>query len=223
MFSDHVLGVIHVVNHPLLPPPSVFQELYLVPHHFSVLVIIIMFLLQLPPAYQHCFKTSALQRSELTKDVDLRYIRGKGLTGSSLVTVFAPTNRAFRALPQRLQLFLFSPFGEKVLKKLLQYHVAPDVVVHSSRHLFLFIPLLTDEESTNTDYVHHTHAHETPESSVVHSEGKPDNTYIDPGALFEVEEQTWPVLSWIMRLVDFLLTKRLFILHLYTIDFCPLG
>lgn len=111
-----------------------FQELYLVPRHFSTLVIInILFPYTLT---DRRFQTSALQRSELTKDVDLRYIRGKGLTGASLVTVFAPTNRAFRALPLRLQLFLFSPFGERVLKKLLQYHIAPDIVVHSSWHTF---------------------------------------------------------------------------------------
>ncbi|KAF8964070.1 FAS1 domain-containing protein [Flammula alnicola] len=106
-------GIIHVVSHALLPPPSVFQELYLAPRFFSIL-------------------TSALQRSDLTGDVDLRFIHGKGLKGTSLVTVFAPTNRAFVALPKKLQLFLFSPFGERVLKKLLQYHIVPAAVVHSN-------------------------------------------------------------------------------------------
>ncbi|KAF8197430.1 FAS1 domain-containing protein [Pholiota molesta] len=106
-------GIIHVVDHPLLPPPSVFQELYLIPRHFSIL-------------------TSALQRSKLTDNLDLRYIHGKGLEGTSLVTIFAPTNRAFESLPAKLQLFLFSPFGERVLQKLLQYHIVPGAAVHSN-------------------------------------------------------------------------------------------
>ncbi|KAF8810710.1 FAS1 domain-containing protein [Phlegmacium glaucopus] len=105
-------GIIHVVDYPLLPPPSIFQGLYMAPHFFSTL-------------------TSALQRSGLTEALDLRYIHHKGFEGSRLVTAFAPTNHAFEALPKKLQLFLFSPFGEKALKKILSYHVVPNVVVHS--------------------------------------------------------------------------------------------
>jgi len=35
---QHFLGIIHEVDHPLLPPLSVFQELYMTPHFFSILV-----------------------------------------------------------------------------------------------------------------------------------------------------------------------------------------
>jgi hypothetical protein len=31
-------GVIHVINHPLLPPPSIFQELFLAPRMFGAIV-----------------------------------------------------------------------------------------------------------------------------------------------------------------------------------------
>jgi len=88
--------------------------------------------------------TSTLQRSNLTELVDLRYVHKKGIEGSSLVTVFAPTNRAFEKLPRRLKLFLFSPFGERVLQKLLRYHIVPEVAFFS-------------------DYIHHKKVEEQPD------------------------------------------------------------
>jgi hypothetical protein len=42
----HFLGIIHEVDHPLLPPLSVFQELYMTPHFFSILVNILLHLLK---------------------------------------------------------------------------------------------------------------------------------------------------------------------------------
>lgn len=35
-------GVIHVISHPLLPPPSIFQELFMAPQVFSTLVCIML-------------------------------------------------------------------------------------------------------------------------------------------------------------------------------------
>lgn len=110
-------GVIHAINHPLLPPPSIFQELFMAPQVFSTL-------------------TSAIQRMGLTDNIDLHYVRGLDghqghFEGASTVTVFAPTNRAFEVLPEKLRLFLFSPFGAPALKKLLQFHIVPDLVLHS--------------------------------------------------------------------------------------------
>jgi len=75
--------------------------------------------------------TSTLQRSNLTKLLDLRYVHEKGFKGSKLVTVFAPTNHAFEKLPRKLRLFLFSPFGERILQKLLRYHIVPDLAFFS--------------------------------------------------------------------------------------------
>jgi uncharacterized surface protein with fasciclin (FAS1) repeats len=73
----------------------------------------------------------------LTDALDLRVKINKNkdpvweLVGSKAVTVFAPTNRAFKKLPIKLRLFLFSPFGGRVLKKILQYHVVPNYIVHT--------------------------------------------------------------------------------------------
>ncbi|KAG6910898.1 hypothetical protein DXG01_006581 [Tephrocybe rancida] len=110
-------GVIHVIDHPLLPPPPTFQELFLVPSIFATF-------------------TSAVQRTGLTELLDLEYIHAKEgkpgeYKGAKAVTVFAPTNRAFKKLPAKLRLFLFSPFGTRVLRKLLQYHIVPDLVFHT--------------------------------------------------------------------------------------------
>lgn len=79
-------------------------------------------------------QTSALQRVGLTDELEWSDIHGP-LSGSPAVTVFAPTNRAFARLPRRLRRFLFSPFGEKALKKLLQFHIVPEFVLHSSEFL----------------------------------------------------------------------------------------
>jgi uncharacterized surface protein with fasciclin (FAS1) repeats len=164
-------GIIHVVDRPLLPPPSVFQELYMFPRYFSIL-------------------TSALQRSWLTHDLDLRWVRDKGLTGASLVTIFAPTNRAFEALPKKLQYYLFSPFGERVLKKLLQYHVVPNTVVHSN-------------------YVHHAHGQKslevalaTPCECVIIGEGLDQDIQIQ-------EPKTLEVMPWFMRFLPVILRRDL--------------
>ncbi|TFK25017.1 FAS1 domain-containing protein [Coprinopsis marcescibilis] len=108
-------GIIHVVRHPLLPPASIFQELFLAQHFFSTL-------------------TSAIQRTGLTDELDVRYVKDEGhghLEGSTAATVFAPSNKAFSHLPRRLQIFLFSPFGTRVLRKLLEYHIVPGVVAHA--------------------------------------------------------------------------------------------
>lgn len=35
---DSVLGVIHQISHPLIPPPPVFQETFFVPEVFSFFV-----------------------------------------------------------------------------------------------------------------------------------------------------------------------------------------
>ncbi|KAK2467100.1 hypothetical protein APHAL10511_001358 [Amanita phalloides] len=110
-------GLIHVVDHPLLPPPSVFQELFMASSHFSIFV-------------------SAIQRTGLTNALDFRFTNDNDggesrVEGTEAVTVFAPTNTAFEALPKDLRLFLFSPFGERALKKILQYHIVPEFVLHS--------------------------------------------------------------------------------------------
>ncbi|KAK7693118.1 hypothetical protein QCA50_002684 [Cerrena zonata] len=110
-------GIVHVVNSPVFPPASAFQSLFFIPDLFSTF-------------------TSAIQRVGLSDAIEWRYVRGedgeKGtVQGSPSNTVFVPTNKAFKKLPRKLQLFLFSPFGEHVLKKLLQFHVVPEFILHS--------------------------------------------------------------------------------------------
>jgi uncharacterized surface protein with fasciclin (FAS1) repeats len=68
-----------------------------------------------------------------------------GLTKSDLVdalnktdsvglTLFAPTNLAFKALGPRINAFLFSKFGAKFLKALLEYHIVPDKTLYSTSY-----------------------------------------------------------------------------------------
>ncbi|KAJ3522756.1 hypothetical protein NMY22_g11754 [Coprinellus aureogranulatus] len=110
-------GLIHVVDHPIIPPGPVFQELFMFPHFFSTF-------------------TSALQHTGLADELDLRYVRNhdddKGhFEGAAAVTIFAVPNKVFDKLPRRLQWFLFSPFGKRILRKVLEYHIVPGVIAHS--------------------------------------------------------------------------------------------
>lgn len=83
-----------------------------------------------------CQQTSAIQRVGLTSAIDRWYVHGEHGTpgsyhGARTVTFFAPESKAFQHLPKKLRLFLFSPFGEKALKKLLEYHIVPDFTLFS--------------------------------------------------------------------------------------------
>jgi len=53
------------------------------------------------------------------------------LQGTGAVTLFAPTEAAFDKLPPGLRRFLFSPFGERALKKIISFHIVPDLLLHS--------------------------------------------------------------------------------------------
>lgn len=77
-------------------------------------------------------KTSALQKVGLADTLQWRFKKSSETEGDGpVVSLFAPNDWAFKRLPPRLRFFLFSPAGEKVLKKLLQYHIVPDVILHS--------------------------------------------------------------------------------------------
>jgi len=112
-------GYLHSLSHPLIPPPSILDEAFLFPKRFSIL-------------------TSALQKIGAQSAVEwvLDYEKTKEkhkpvFKGSPALTLFAPTNEAFALLPDRLLMFLFSPFGERALQKILAYHVLPKHVVFS--------------------------------------------------------------------------------------------
>jgi uncharacterized surface protein with fasciclin (FAS1) repeats len=53
-------------------------------------------------------------------------------TGAAGKTLFAPTNFAFLKLGPKINAFLFSKFGEKYLKALLEYHISPDTTLYST-------------------------------------------------------------------------------------------
>jgi len=125
-------GVFHTINHPLIPPPSLFDISYQVPDAFSTL-------------------TQSIYGTESKDYFDYHYDRNassKGhpkFTGTGLATVFTPTNAAFHALPAGLKLFLFSPFGECTLKKILAYHYIP--------HTLLLSELLVDQRKHKHEQV----------------------------------------------------------------------
>ena len=115
----------YTVSRPLLPPPSIIDELYL-GHHFFIL-------------------TSALQKVGL--DDWLSWGWGKKDSASkkgSTVTFFAPSDFAFKRLPPKLRRFLFSPFGAKALKKILSYHIVPDIILYKGN-----VATLCTERETN--------------------------------------------------------------------------
>lgn len=44
-------GIVHTINHPLIPPPSTFQTLFLFQRHFSTLVCTLVLILDLNLTY----------------------------------------------------------------------------------------------------------------------------------------------------------------------------
>lgn len=116
--SDARNGKIHELDHPLLPPGSIFDEMFVASKWLST-------------------TTSAIQRAGGTHYVDWGYDHEKSkpgkpvFSGTPLTTLFAPSNDAWNALPPRLHFFLFSRFGRQSLGKLLAYHVVPRTLLHA--------------------------------------------------------------------------------------------
>ncbi|KAJ3416686.1 hypothetical protein HDV05_000516 [Chytridiales sp. JEL 0842] len=92
-------GVIHLVNNVMRPPPNISRLLLFKPQEFSLLML-------------------ALRRANLWDAVK----DGVG------ITLFAPTNRAFRRLGFARLRYLFSDAGSQDLKKTLLYHVSPQLL-----------------------------------------------------------------------------------------------
>ncbi|WRT63681.1 uncharacterized protein IL334_000604 [Kwoniella shivajii] len=111
-------GYFHTLNHPLIPPGSILDELFLFPDEFSTL-------------------TSSVQKLHSAHYLDWSYDKQHSkpghprFHGAPLVTLFAPSNEAFKAIPAKLKFFLFSPFGEDALTKLLAYHAVPKTLLLS--------------------------------------------------------------------------------------------
>ncbi|OCF59699.1 hypothetical protein L486_02371 [Kwoniella mangroviensis CBS 10435] len=111
-------GYFHTLNHPLIPPGSIIEELFLFPDVFSTL-------------------TSSVQKIHGRRYLDWSYDKEHSkpghpeFHGKPLLTLFAPTNIAFAAIPPKLKFYLFSPFGEHALTKLLAYHYIPNTLLLS--------------------------------------------------------------------------------------------
>lgn len=65
-------------------------------------------------------------------------------------TLFAPSNFAFRKLGVRINAFLFSPYGQKYLKALLQYHVVANQTLYSDAYY-----KADSAEAADDDHHHH--------------------------------------------------------------------
>jgi uncharacterized surface protein with fasciclin (FAS1) repeats len=101
-------GVIHAVNHILVPPPFVGRELSLFPNVFSTLLL-------------------AYEKTDFVK-----FIHGVKTEGT---TVFAPSNRAWSRLGPRANAFLFNTEkGLGYLKALLKYQIVANATLYSDAY-----------------------------------------------------------------------------------------
>jgi uncharacterized surface protein with fasciclin (FAS1) repeats len=100
-------GVIHGVDSIILPPPKTLTLIDLFPTEFSTLEL-------------------GLGKTGLFEKLNTTHHAGG--------TFFAPSNFAFQKLGPRINAFLFSKYGEKYLKALLQYHVVPDNTLYSDAY-----------------------------------------------------------------------------------------
>ncbi|KAF1359996.1 FAS1 domain-containing protein [Lizonia empirigonia] len=99
-------GVVHGVDSILVPPPKVVSIVQLLPGEFSTLEL-------------------ALQKTGLFEkfnETDSSHEGG---------TFFAPPNFAFQKLGPRVNAFLFSSYGQKYLKALLEYHVVVNQTLYT--------------------------------------------------------------------------------------------
>ncbi|KAF1851779.1 FAS1 domain-containing protein [Cucurbitaria berberidis CBS 394.84] len=99
-------GVIHGIDSILVPPPNVASIIELLPGEFSTLAL-------------------GLTKTGLFDKLNSTDSPHKG------GTVFAPSNYAFQKLGHRANAFLFSKYGEKYLRALLEYHIVVNQTLYS--------------------------------------------------------------------------------------------
>lgn len=97
-------GIIHGVDSILLPPPSAFKIIDILPSEFSTFEL-------------------GLEKTGLVDKLNTTDHPGG--------TLFAPSNFAFQKLGPRINAFLFSQVGLKYLKALLEYHVTTGGTLYS--------------------------------------------------------------------------------------------
>ncbi|KAI4244315.1 MAG: hypothetical protein L6R40_003041 [Gallowayella cf. fulva] len=101
-------GVIHGIDSLLVPPPNAMDIIQFLPGEFSTLEL-------------GLTKTGLLPQLNDTST----HIGG---------TVFAPSNFAFQKLGPKINGFLFSSYGQKYLKALLEYHVVANRTLYSDAY-----------------------------------------------------------------------------------------
>ncbi|KAI4277563.1 MAG: hypothetical protein LQ337_001685 [Flavoplaca oasis] len=101
-------GVIHGIDSLLVPPPNVVDIIQFLPGEFSTLEL-------------GLTKTGLLPMINDTS----AHVGG---------TVFAPSNFAFQKLGPKINGFLFSSYGQKYLKALLEYHVVANQTLYSDAY-----------------------------------------------------------------------------------------
>ncbi|KAF2277661.1 FAS1 domain-containing protein [Westerdykella ornata] len=99
-------GLVHGIDSILVPPPNVATIINLLPGQFSTLQLALT-------------KTGLFEKMNST---DYDHEGG---------TLFAPSNFAWRKLGPRANAFLFSKYGEKYLKALLEYHIVVDQTLYT--------------------------------------------------------------------------------------------
>jgi uncharacterized surface protein with fasciclin (FAS1) repeats len=99
-------GVVHGVDSILVPPPNVASIIDLLPGEFSTLEL-------------------GLGKTGLFDKINSTEYEHEG------GTFFAPSNFAFKKLGPRVNAFLFSTYGQKYLKALLEYHMVVDQTLYS--------------------------------------------------------------------------------------------
>jgi len=138
-------GVIHGIDSILIPPPQVATIIDLLPGEFSTLELAL-------------GKTGLFDKLNSTD-----YPHNGG-------TFFAPSNFAFKKLGPRINAFLFSRYGLKYLKPLLEYHMVVDQTLYSDafydqsgdgdddgetatdrRHLHLDLPTVLKDKYLSVD------------------------------------------------------------------------
>jgi len=121
-------GYIHLLSNPLLPPLTPLEGLFIVPSLFSDLTSAVQKVdldTTLSPWIHHGADEVAEPVTDLLAEIVKEKIEFRNFT------IFAPSNRAFFKLGPKINAFLFSPFGRRVLKSILEYHIVPDVVLFS--------------------------------------------------------------------------------------------
>ena len=127
-------GYFHTLSAPLIPPPSIFESTYLFPDIYSTFTSASQGLGEsewIKWEYQHNHKDLDSMLGAYALDIlqELGLKDDPKFKGTPLATVFVPTNSAFALLPPRLKFFLFSPFGQRVLRKILGYHYVYDSLI----------------------------------------------------------------------------------------------